>query len=377
MESFIPFSRPSFDENEENELLQTLRSGWITTGPRVKLFEAELAAYLELPEIVALSSCTAALHLSYLLAELGAGDEVLTPSLTFASTANMILATGARPIFVDVDQKTLTISPEDAESKITDHTKAIVAVDYAGNPADYGALRAICDRHGLVLVEDAAHACGAEYEGKKLGAIADFTCFSFYANKNMTMAEGGALAARDPKLLSRARVMALHGMDKDAWKRYDRSGSWRYEISELGFKYNLTDIQAALGIHKLRKLPSFNKRRSEIVERYRTELCDVPRIRMLDWPLNTKATPYLAVLLVEPDARLNRDSLVENLSVRGVGTSVHFIPLHLQPLYSRMRRVSLPHTEAAFERILSLPNFPSMTDGDVSRVIEVIRELET
>lgn len=376
MIEFLPFSRPSFDAEEEAEVLSVLRSGWITTGPRVKQFEQDLARHLDVPDVVALSSCTAALHLAYVLAGLGPGCEVLVPSLTFASTVHMVLLAGATPVFVDVDPETLTISPRDAESRITPRTRALVAVDYAGTPADYDALGRVCKAHDLVLIADAAHSFGAESHGRKVGTLADFTCFSFYANKNLTTAEGGALVASDPGALSRARVLSLHGMDKDAWKRYDKSGSWRYEISALGFKYNMTDIQAALGIHQLKKLPAFNARRRAIVEAYRAGLAGVRGIRMLGWPQHCTVSAHLAVLLVEPDAKLDRDRLIEALKDASIGTSVHFIPVHIQPLYRRAGRTNLPTTEAVFQRILSLPLFPAMTDSDVRRVVETIRDLE-
>jgi dTDP-4-amino-4,6-dideoxygalactose transaminase len=369
--SFLPFSRPSLGPEEEAELLSVVRSGWLTAGPRVSEFERVFAGFLGVPQALALSSCTAALHLAYTLAGIGHGDEVLLPSLTFASTANMVLMRGATPVFVDVATDTLTLSVSDMESKMTARTRAVVAVDYGGTPCDYDALAGLCERHNVTLIADAAHSCGAEYKGRKVGTLADFTCFSFYANKNMTTGEGGALVARDPAMLSRARVLALHGMDRDAWKRYDRAGTWRYAITELGYKYNFTDLQAALGLHQLRKLPEFNARRRVIVDRYRAGLVGLPA-RVLAWPKNVLSAAHLAVLLVAPAAPITRDALIEALRGEGIGTSVHFIPLHTQPLYVPYAR-PLPQTEGVFPQILSLPLFPAMGDADVDRVVAALR----
>jgi len=372
---FLPFSPPSVGEEEISEVVDTLRSNWITTGPKTKLFEAEFAAYLQGAGALALSSCTAALHTALVTLGIGPGDEVITTPLTFTASVNVIEHVGARPILADVEADTLNIAPDAVAAAISRRTKAIIPVHYAGHPADLDPLRDLAREHRLSVIEDAAHAIPAKYNGRLIGSGSNPVAFSFYATKNMTTAEGGMLTG-DAGFLERARVLSLHGMSRDAWKRYDKGGSWRYEVVAPGFKYNMTDIQAALGLWQLRKLATFQQRRREVVRQYAEAFRNEEALELPVERANVEHAWHLYVLRLRPDVlRIGRDAFIEELTLRNIGTSVHFIPIHLHPYY-RDKYAYLPAhfpvTLQNYERILSLPLNPRLSDADVADVIDAV-----
>jgi dTDP-4-amino-4,6-dideoxygalactose transaminase len=375
-DSFLPFSPPALGEEEIAEVVDTLRSTWITTGPKTKRFEQEFARVVDAPAALALNSCTAALHVALVALGVGAGDEVITTPMTFAASANVIEHTGARPVLVDVEPDTLNIDPREIERAITPRTKAIVIVHYTGHPAEMDAIRSIAEAHHLAIVEDAAHALPARYRGEMIGSgRATLTAFSFYATKNLTTAEGGMLTG-DPEIIDRSRVIALHGMSRDAWKRYDKGGSWRYEILTPGFKYNMTDIQAAIGLVQLRRLSGFQERRREIVARYGEAFANEPALQLPVARPEVEHAWHLFMLRLNLDAlRIQRDQFIDELTKRNIGTSVHFIPLHLHPYYRDkygLRPSDLPVAYENHLRQLSLPLHPGMTEQDVADVSEAV-----
>lgn len=372
---FLPFALPTIGDEEINEVVDTLRSQWITTGPKTKRFEAEFAAYLGAPGALALNSCTAGLHTALVTLGIGPGDEVITTPMTFAASVNVIEHVHARPVLVDVEPDTLNIDPRAVEAAITPRTKAILPVHFAGHPVDLDALHALAGAHRATIVEDAAHALPAAYRGRRIGSGANPVAFSFYATKNLTTAEGGMLTA-DPAFLDRARIVSLHGMSRDAWKRYDQGGSWRYDVLLPGFKYNMTDIQAALGLWQLRKLERFQQRRREVVQCYQHAFANEPALELpVERPDVTHAW-HLYVLRLRPEAlRIGRDRFIEELTRRNIGTSVHFIPIHLHPYYRDKYGYvpgRFPRALASFERMLSLPLHPRLSDADVADVIEAV-----
>jgi dTDP-4-amino-4,6-dideoxygalactose transaminase len=390
----LPFSAPWFSAEEKEEILAVLGSDWITTGPRVKKFEAQFAEYIGCTEAVAVNSCTAALHLALAALGIGAGDAVITTPLTFAATANVIVHSGARPVFVDIRKDTCNLDEKLLEHWVADHcewiesqkllrvrasgnrVRAVIAVHYAGHPCEMDSINALAERYNFAVIEDAAHALGASYSSRKAGNLARAGCFSFYPTKNICTGEGGMLTTNDANLARRARVLALHGISKDAWKRYGREGTWQYDVEDCGFKFNLTDLAAALGIHQLRKLDAFNARRAELAQKYRHLLAGLPLEHpvVLDGVISAWHLYPVRVL----STRVSRDALIDILRERNIGTSVHFIPLHLMSYYQRAfgcRRGDFPVTEAVFERIVSLPFFPRMSDGDVERVARALHSI--
>jgi dTDP-4-amino-4,6-dideoxygalactose transaminase len=375
---FLPFSPPVIEEEEIQEVVATLRSPWITTGPKTKRFEDEFAASLGAPGALALNSCTAAMHVALACLEIGPGDEVITTPLTFAATANVVEHVGARPVLVDVEPDTLNIDPERVAAAITPRTRALLPVHYSGHPVERDVLAQLAQTHRLTLVEDAAHALPASFRGRRIGAGANPVAFSFYATKNLTTAEGGMLTG-DPDFLDRARIMALHGMSRDAWKRYEKGGSWRYEIVAPGFKYNLTDIAAAIGLWQLRKLERFHARRVEIAQAYSAALGADAALEPPVQRAHVEHAWHLYVLRIRPEAlTIGRDQFIDELTRRNIGTSVHFIPLHLHPYY-RKKYGYAPHdfpvAHSNFERLLSLPLHPGLTDQDVADVIDAVRDV--
>jgi dTDP-4-amino-4,6-dideoxygalactose transaminase len=372
---FLPFSPPFVTEEDIAAVADAMRSGWLSTGPKTKQFEQEVAEYVGAPGTLALNSCTAGLHVALATHGVGPGDEVIVPSMTFAATANVVEHVGARPILVDVDPDTLCISPDAVARAVTPRTRAIIPVHYAGHPADIDAIDTIASQAGAIVIEDAAHALGAAFRGRAIGAGKNPVSYSFYATKNLTTGEGGMLTG-DPEFLARARVVSLHGMSRDAWKRFDRSGSWRYEIALPGFKYNMTDSQAALGLSQLRRFDDMQRRRREIFEIYnaafgKSDALDVPVVR----PDVTHAY-HLYVLRLRPEAlRIGRDQFIEELKERNIGTSVHYIPLHEHPFYRDrydLRPESFPVSHDAYERMLSLPLHPGLSDDDVTDVVDAV-----
>jgi len=384
---FLPFSAPWFGDEEKSEILQTLDSDWITTGPRTKAFEAQFADYIGSGEAVAVNSCTAALHLALAAIGVGPGDAVITSPLTFAATANVIVHQGAQPIFVDIDSETYNLDPDklakfiheqcrwDPRSrslrvkKTNKRARAIIAVHYAGHPCDMNKINACAREFRMTVIEDAAHALGATYFGRKVGMLADIACFSFYATKNITTGEGGMLTTQNPDLARRARVLSLHGISRDAWKRYGPDGSWRYDILDAGFKYNMTDLSAALGMHQLGRLPGFLERRVELAARYDNSLAHLPLKRPTVLPHVESAWHLYPVQVRCPWT--TREQIIASLRAANIGTSVHFIPLHLMSYYRRRfgyQAGDFPVAESVFNQIVSLPFFPRMSDSDIERV---------
>ena len=375
---FLPFNPPLIEEEEIQEVVATLRSPWITTGPKTKRFEEEFSAYLKAPGALALNSCTAAMHVALACLDLERGAEVITTPMTFAATANVIEHVGAKPVLVDVEPDTLNIDPAKVEAAITPRTRALLPVHYTGHPAERDVLEAIARRYNLTMIEDAAHALPARFRGQMIGSGQNPVAFSFYATKNLTTAEGGMLTA-GPDFLERARIMALHGMSRDAWKRYDKGGSWRYEIVAPGFKYNLTDVASAIGLWQLRKLDRFHQRRLEIVEAYGQAFGAEEALEPPVKRAHVDHAWHLYVLRLRPELlRIGRDRFIDELTRRNIGTSVHFIPLHVHPYYRDKygyAPTDFPVAFSNFERLLSLPLHPGLTDQDVSDVIDAVLDV--
>jgi dTDP-4-amino-4,6-dideoxygalactose transaminase len=381
---FLPFALPEIGDDEIAEVVDTLKSGWVTTGPKARRFEGDFAAFLgdetrgEGLHCIAINSATAGLHLALEALGLGAGDEVITTTHTFTATAEVVRYLGADVRLVDIDPATLNIDPAAVAAAITPRTRAIVPVHYAGLAADMPALLAIARKHGLKVIEDAAHALPTTTGGALVGTLAsDATVFSFYANKTMTTGEGGMLVTRNKALAARAKVMRLHGMSRDAFDRFTATvPSWYYEIVAPGFKYNLTDIAAALGIHQLKRIPAFQARREELAARYDAALADLPVILPPRPPAGDVHSWHLYVLRLADGARIERDRFIEALYAAGIGCSVHYIPLHLHPYWRDrygLQAAMFPHSQRAYERMVSLPLYTRMTDADVDRVVAAVR----
>ncbi len=376
--ALVNFAPPSIGQPEIDEVVAAMKSGWLTTGPRVKEFERQFAAYIGAEHAVAVNSCTAALHLALLASEIGAGDEVVTTPLTFCATANVVVHTGATPVFADIDRVTGNLSPAAAQAALTTNTRAIIPVHYAGRPADVRAFRAIADRDDLVLIEDAAHAVETVAGGEKIGTTADYSCFSFYATKNLTTGEGGMLTTSSQPGAAFARIAALHGMSRDAWNRYGKGGSPHYDVVMPGFKYNMMDLQAAIGLHQLSKLHRHLARREAIWSLYDEALADLPIIRPEPAAPGDVHARHLYTILVTPDSNWTRDALSAAMAEQGIVTSIHFRALHLHPYYQErfgLRRGMFPNAEFVSDHTLSLPLSGGMTDSEAGRVIDVLRSL--
>ena len=378
-ERTIPFYRPDIGDEEIAAVVETLRSGWLTVGPRTQEFEQEFARAVGAPHAVAVSSCTAALHLALDALDLEPGDEVITSTLTFAATGATIIHSGARPVLADCTRDTLNIDPADVARKVTPRTRAVVPVHYAGQPAPMDEILEIARQHRLTVIEDAAHALPASYRGRAVGTIGDLTAFSFYATKNLTTGEGGMLTFANADLADRLRSRRLHGMSRDAWRRYSAQGSWRYDVSYPGFKYNMTDVAAAMGLVQLRRLPALHRRRREIVALYDEMLSDRPELEPLAVLPDVQHAWHLYVTRIRPERlRIDRDALIEALKAAGIGIAVHFIPLHLHSFYRDAfgyRPEHFPVASAAAESILSLPLFTLMSDDDVRYVAATVRRI--
>lgn len=374
---FLPLSRPTIGEEEIQEVVDTLRSGWITTGPKVDLFEKRFKDYLGMPEAVAVSSGTAGLHLALLAAGVGPGDEVITSSMTFAATANAIVLCGARPVLVDCDSDTLNIDLDGIKARINSRTKAVVPVHFAGQPCDMDEIVEIARRHGVLIIEDAAHALGTEYKGRKIGTIGDLTMFSFHPIKTITTGEGGMVVTRNKDWAERLRLLRFHGIATDAWQRQAGGRSVQYSIELPGFKYTMMDIQAAIGIHQMDKLDWFVEQRAKLAHLYRLACADVQGLKPLGLvPYSQRHAWHLFVVQLELERlTIGRDRFLELLKERNVGTGIHFPALHLQPYYQEKwgyRNGDCPHAERASHRILSLPLFPKMSEKDVQDVVQTV-----
>jgi UDP-4-amino-4,6-dideoxy-N-acetyl-beta-L-altrosamine transaminase len=378
-ENFLPAFKPFINDAEINEVIDTLKSGWITTGPKVKLFEEEVQEFIGSKHAIAVSSCTSALHLSLVAYGVGSGDEVITTPFTFASTINVIIHQGAKPVFVDIDRETYNIDVTRIEDNITEKTRAIIPVHYAGHPCEMDDLMEIAQKYDLIIIEDAAHAFSALYKGRKIGTIGHITCFSFYATKNLTTGEGGMITTNDDEVAEKVRMLRLHGMSRDAWKRYTSKGSWYYEVVYPGYKYNMTDIQAALGLAQLRKINHMQRRREEIAKMYNEAFDDLTEVIIPQVKDYVRHSWHLYPILLETNLlKINRNTFIEALKAENIGTSVHFIPIHLHPYYREkygFKQGDFPNAEYVYEREISLPIYPSMTDEDVETVITAVKKI--
>lgn len=374
---FLPFSKPTISQEAIDEVVACLQSGWITTGPRVAQFTENLKEYLNAPYVLPLLSATAGLHLTLLAMDIKPGDEVITTPLTFAATLNTIVLAGATPVLVDIDPDTLNMDLNQLEDAITAKTRVIMPVHFAGLPVEMNTLYQLANIHELRVIEDAAHAIGTEFDGKKIGSFGDTQVFSFHPNKNITTGEGGCIATRDETLAKRISLLRFHGMDREAWNRFGKSGSQDYEIVMPGYKYNMMDIQAALGLHQLKQLDDFIARRKVLVDRYQEALADWPQ-----WQLPTSpAYPHrhawhLYTPLINVDAAMmDRDEFMARMKEKNIGTGLHYRAVHLYPYYRAQfgfKQGDFPHAEDVGNRIVSLPLFPTMTDADHDRVLDVM-----
>ena len=377
--TFLPFALPHITQAEINEVVDTLRSGWLTTGPKTKRFEREFVARVGAPYALAVNSATAAMHLALDAIGLQPGDEVIVPVYTFTATAEVAVYFRARPVFVDVDPVTCNLDPAQLEKHITPKTRAIMVVHIAGLPAELDAIHAIAKVHNLPVIEDAAHAFPAKYRGRMIGTISDLTAFSFYATKTLSTGEGGMLTTANPQYAERVAMMALHGISRDAWKRYSAEGSWYYEVLQAGYKYNMTDIAAALGLHQLARSKWLWERRRAIAQRYTEAFSEWPEIEPPPNPAHVEHAWHLYLLRLRTERlAITRDAFIQSLTQANIGTSVHFIPLHLHPFYRNMYQLAaddFPAALDAYQRVISLPIYPGMTDGDVEDVIAAVEQI--
>jgi perosamine synthetase len=372
----IPYARQSVNDDDVEAIVEVLRSDWLTTGPKTEAFETAFADFVDAKHAVAVSSGTAALHAAMYATGVGPGDEVIVPAITFVATANAAVYLGATPVFADLDPDTLCVDPDSIKKKITSRTKAIAAVDYAGQPCDYDALGRIARRNGLTLVGDACHALGAEYKGKKTGGLADLTVFSFHPVKHITTGEGGMVTTADPKLAALMRRFRNHGINTNHHER-SRKDTWHYEMEDIGYNYRITDFQCALGLSQLRRLPAQLAARRAIARRYDEAFAAFPHLKPLGVSPQVAHSYHLYVVRLRGRWRGGRAALFAQLRQKGIGVNVHYMPVHLHPYYRRRFGYGeglCPVAERAYEEILSLPMFPAMTGAQVRQVIEAVYE---
>jgi dTDP-4-amino-4,6-dideoxygalactose transaminase len=374
----IPFHKPYITEDEIEGVVDSLRSGWWTMGPKTVAFEQGFGRYVGAKHAVAVNSCTAALHLALKAVDLRPSDEVIIPDMTFTATGEVVCYFGAKPVVVDVEPDTLNIGVAAIEKAITPKTRAIIPVHFGGQPCDMDEILALARNRGLHVIEDAAHAIPAWYRGRKVGVLGDITCFSFYATKTLATGEGGMAATEHDEWAGRMKTLRLHGISKDAWKRYSSEGSWHYEVIEAGYKYNMTDIQSALGLAQLKKVEWMWERRKEIAASYTRGLSECGLVQTPQVRQDRVSAWHLYVIRLKTEAMtIDRSAFIEKLKEQGISTSVHFIPLHCHPFYRDAfgcRREQFPAASHAFERIISLPIYPGMRDADVERVIHAVRD---
>ncbi len=380
-DDFLIFGSPLIEEEEIEEVVQSLRCGWIGTGPKVHRLEEMFGEYKGVAHAMALNSCTAALHLSMVVLGISPGDEVIVPAMTFAATANAVIHAGGVPVFVDCLKDTMNIDPEDLEAKITSRTKAAIIVHFAGRPCQMDTIMDICRRRRIKLVEDCAHAIEAEFAGRKTGTFGDIGCFSFYVTKNIITGEGGMAITNNDEYADKIKVMALHGMSKDAWKRFSDDGYKHYQVVYPGFKYNMMDIQAALGIHQLPRVERYWQRREQIWQRYMEAFADLPAFLPAPVPETMKHSFHLFTLLLDIDRlTIDRDGFLEEMTRRKLGVGVHYLALHLHPYYQQAygcKPGDFPNAEWISHRTVSLPLSPKLTDQEVERVVSHVRDILT
>ncbi len=380
-DDFIVFGAPSIGEEEIQEVEATLRSGWLGTGPKVAKFEKEFAAYKGLPanQSAAVNSCTAALHVSMIAADLKPGDEVITTAMTFCATINSIIHAGLTPVLADIDINTLNISPSSIEEKITPKTRAILLVHFAGRPCEMGAIMALADKHSLIVIEDCAHAIETEYKGKPAGTFGDFGCFSFYVTKNLATGEGGMVLAKNKEKLSRVKRLALHGMTKDAWHRFGDEGYKHYQVVECGFKYNMMDIQAALGIHQLARVEHNWEKRQAIWNRYQDAFKDLPITLPAEVETEHRHAYHLYTVLVdETNTNIGRDQFLEAMTKKNIGIGVHYLSIPEHPYYQSTygwKPEDTPNSTLIGRSTVSLPLSPGLNDNEIKRIIASVQNL--
>jgi len=378
-ENFLVFGAPLIEEEDVLEVVRCLRSRWIGTGPRVHQFEEVFAEYKKTKYAVAVNSCTAALHLAMLASGVGHGDEVITTPMTFCATVNSIIHCGAKPVLADCEKKTMNISPSEIEKKITSKTKAIIVIHFAGRCCNMESILDISKKYNLMIIEDCAHAIESEYRGKKAGTFGDIGCFSFYVTKNITTGEGGMVVTDNETIASRIKTLALHGMSKDAWKRFSDDGYKHYKVVYAGFKYNMTDMQASLGINQMKRIDAYWRRRKEIWEFYNKQFSDLHCMLPADPEPDTKHGYHLYTPLIDVD-RLgkSRDWFLDAFTSENIGVGVHYVPIHLHPFYQTVygwKIGDFPNAEFIGERTVSLPLSPALSDEDVTDVVNVFRKV--
>lgn len=376
---FLVFGQPQIEQDEIDEVVDSLQKSWLGTGPKVSRFESDFARYkgIDSTHVAAVNSCTAALHISMLAAGIEPGDEVITTPMTFCATVNAIIHAGATPVLADVDPVTMNIDPAEIERRVTSRTRAIMPVHFAGRPCDMKSIMAVADKHGIKVIEDCAHAIEAELDGVHAGRFGDFGCFSFYATKNVTTGEGGMILARDESDIERAKILALHGMTKDAWKRFSDAGHVHYFVVECGFKYNMMDLQAAIGIHQLARVERSWQRRRDIWRQYQHELADLPVTRPADPEAGSRHAHHLYTLRVDQEETgISRDAFLDAMTARGVGVGVHYLSMPQHPYYRQRfgwRCERYPNACRIGQQTVSLPLSPKLTAADVERVIGAVR----
>ncbi len=384
MENFLPFALPDIGEEEIAEVADSMRSGWLTTGPKTRAFEAAFAEFVGEGDhsvgAMAVNSATAGLHLALEALDIGPGDEVITTTYTFTATAEVVRYLGADPVLVDIDPRTLNVDPARIERAITPRTKAIIPVHFGGLACEMEPIIALARKHNLKIVEDAAHALPATWHGRLIGALeSDATVFSFYATKTLATGEGGMIVTRDEQIAARCRVMRLHGINRDAFDRYTSTRpAWHYEVIAPGFKYNMTDLAASIGIHQLKKVRAFQAKRSEMAARYTAAFAGLPLVPPPQAPAGDQHSWHLYVIRLDDSVRMGRDEFINQLSARGIGCSVHFIPLHLHPYWREaynLHPTQFPNAQQAYERSVSLPIYTRMTGADQTRVIEAVSDV--
>ena len=375
----IPFFKAQIGQEEIDSVIETLKSGWLTSGPKAKLFEQEFAEMVGAKFAIAVNSATAGLHLALEALGVGPGDEVLVPTLTFAATAEVVIHLGATPVLVDCREGDLNIDVDDMIAKITPRTKAVMPVHYAGHPCEMDEIEAASKEHGLGIVEDAAHAFPAKYRGQRVGESSNITCFSFYANKTITTGEGGMITTDDEALANRMRIMSLHGLDRGAWNRFSKNGKWFYEILEAGYKYNLSDVAAAIGIGQLHQAKKFCADRTRLALAYTEAFAGSPFVTTLKVQPHIEHSWHLFVIKINPASMgIDRGQFIEHLNAAGVSTSVHYMPLHLHPLYRDRfgyTPESMPTAGKIYEQIISIPLFPGMSDGQFDYVVSNVNRI--